>query len=157
MKDDKTQRFGDRVKERRIAARLSQEYVAELMGYKTRSSIQKIESGKADIPLAKVGTLAQALRTTPAYLLGQTDDPRDYGAQQDAFIDAPLPLSEEGKVDRMRLNEDYYRLRLADPNVFKLISDLSDMTLAHQDLIYKTAAELADMDRKLGIFIDSAD
>lgn len=148
MEKIEKKRFGDRVKDRRMAAHLSQEYVAEVMGYKTRSSIQKIEAGKADIPRAKIIALAEVLKTTPAYLMGSTDDPRDFGTQQEAFIDEDLPLDDEGRVDRMRIQEDYYRLMLADPSIYKLILDLSDMSLYHRDIIYKTAADFAEMDRQ---------
>lgn len=147
MEKEEKSKFGDRVKDRRTAAHLSQEYVAEVMGYKTRSSIQKIEAGKSDIPRAKIITLAEVLKTSPAYLMGQTDDPRDFGTQQEAFIDAPLPLDDQGRVDRMRIQEDYYRLMLADPNIYKLILDLSDMSLSHRETLYKLAADFAAMDR----------
>lgn len=40
------------------------------MGYKSRSSIQKIEKGKTDMPQSKVKSFAEALRTTPEYLMG---------------------------------------------------------------------------------------
>ena len=67
--------FGKRVKARREELNMSQETLSSLMGYKTRSSIQKIEAGKSDIPQAKIKQLAQALNTTVAYLLNWTDDP----------------------------------------------------------------------------------
>lgn len=40
------------------------------MGYKDKSSISKIENGKADIPQSKVIAFARALNTTTAYLMG---------------------------------------------------------------------------------------
>ena len=40
------------------------------MGYKDKSSISKIENGKADIPQSKVTAFARALNTTTAYLMG---------------------------------------------------------------------------------------
>ena len=65
--------FGTKVKSRREELNLSQDFVAEKMGYKGRSSIQKIESGKQDIPQSKIFKLAEVLKTTPAYLMGWTD------------------------------------------------------------------------------------
>lgn len=44
------------------------------MGYKDKSSISKIENGKADIPTSKVVAFARALETTTAYLLGADSD-----------------------------------------------------------------------------------
>lgn len=64
----------DRIRNRRIELGLSQDQLAHRMGYHSRSSINKIESGKNQIPLPKVKELAKALDTTPAYLLGITPD-----------------------------------------------------------------------------------
>ena len=44
----------DRIKARRIELGLTVEQLAALMGYKDKSSISKIENGKADIPQSKV-------------------------------------------------------------------------------------------------------
>lgn len=48
--------------------------LAKRMGYKDRSSISKIESGKADIPQSKVKAFAEVLGTTVSWLLG-IDEP----------------------------------------------------------------------------------
>lgn len=60
----------DRIRERRIELGLSQDQLAAKMGYKSRSSINKIESGQTDIARNKLVKLAEALLTTPAYLMG---------------------------------------------------------------------------------------
>ena len=60
----------DRIKARRIELGLTVEQLAALMGYKDKSSISKIENGKADIPQSKVAAFARALKTTTAYLVG---------------------------------------------------------------------------------------
>ena len=59
-----------RIRERRIELGLSQDQLAAKMGYKSRSSINKIESGQTDIARNKLVKLAEALLTTPAYLMG---------------------------------------------------------------------------------------
>lgn len=56
---------GRRVRDRRIELGLTQEELAEAMGYKDKSSIYYIESGRNDIPIQKVYALARALRTNP--------------------------------------------------------------------------------------------
>lgn len=60
----------ERIKQRRIELGLTVEELANKMGYKDKSSISKIENGKADIPTSKVVAFARALETTTAYLLG---------------------------------------------------------------------------------------
>lgn len=53
---------------------MSQEDLAKLLGYKSRSSINKIEMSKNDITQSKIAAFARALHTTPAYLLGWEED-----------------------------------------------------------------------------------
>lgn len=60
----------DRIRSRRLELGLTVEELAQKMGYKDKSSISKIENGKADIPQSKVAAFARALNTTTAYLIG---------------------------------------------------------------------------------------
>ena len=59
-----------RLRLRREELGLSQEELAQRMGYRSKSSITKLEKGINDIPQSKVEELAAALQPTPAYLLG---------------------------------------------------------------------------------------
>lgn len=61
--------IGDRIREKRIEAGLSQEELAHKVGYKSRSSIQKIEAAR-NLPLPKVEKMAVALDCAPTYLMG---------------------------------------------------------------------------------------
>ena len=60
----------ERIRARRIELGLTVEELTKKMGYKDKSSISKIENGKADIPQSKVIAFARALNTTTAYLMG---------------------------------------------------------------------------------------
>lgn len=53
---------------------MSQDDLAHAMGYKDRSMITKIESGKVDISQKKIISFAQVLGTTPGYLMGWTSE-----------------------------------------------------------------------------------
>lgn len=53
---------------------LSQQELAEKVGFKTASAINKIELGLRDINQNKIFVFAKALRTTPNYLVGWNDD-----------------------------------------------------------------------------------
>ena len=68
----------DRIRERRIQLGLSQEDLAIKMGYKSRSTINKIESGAVDIARNKIEKFAEVLNTTPAYLMDWNDAPKEY-------------------------------------------------------------------------------
>lgn len=59
----------DRIRSLRIERNLSQDELAKLTGYTSRSSVNKIESGLIDISIGKLILFAKALNTTPGYLL----------------------------------------------------------------------------------------
>lgn len=54
---------------------MSQDDLAHAMGYKDRSMITKIESGRVDISQKKILAFARVLNTTPGYLMGWTEKP----------------------------------------------------------------------------------
>lgn len=66
-----------KIKEKREELNMSQDELAAKMGYKSRSSIAKIESGQNDILQSKIKAFAEALHTTPAHLMGweESDKP----------------------------------------------------------------------------------
>ena len=67
---------GERIKERRIALNMTQDELAQKTGYKSRSSINKLESART-LPSKKIMKMAEALECRPGYLMGWTDDPAD--------------------------------------------------------------------------------
>ena len=52
----------------------TQEELATKMGYKSKSTINKIELGINDIPQSKIVKFAEVLGTTPAHLMGWNDE-----------------------------------------------------------------------------------
>ena len=66
---------------------MSQTELAELLGYSDRSAIAKIEKGINDITQSKIEAFAEALHTTPAYLMGWTSDWYDYETDEDNRFD----------------------------------------------------------------------
>lgn len=67
--------IGDRIKARREALGMTQEELADRLGYRGKSSVSKLESGQGDPGQSKVLAFARALKTTPAYLMGWVDNP----------------------------------------------------------------------------------
>ena len=61
--------IGNRIKTRRTELGYTQEDLAKKMGYKNRSTVNKIEKSD-NLPLRKVGELAKILQVTPSYLMG---------------------------------------------------------------------------------------
>ncbi len=66
----------DNIRRLRKLLGMSQEELAALTGYTSRSSIAKIENGEVDLSQSKIEAFAKALHTTPQKLMGYegTDD-----------------------------------------------------------------------------------
>lgn len=64
---------GIRIAHLRKALGLTQDELSRIVGYTSRSSINKIEKGLVDIPQSKLIEIADALQTTPTYLMGWDD------------------------------------------------------------------------------------
>lgn len=62
------QEFGEKVKKYRTAKGMSQDELAQKAGYTSRSSISKIEHGKADVPRSQIIMIANALGIDPIAL-----------------------------------------------------------------------------------------
>lgn len=74
----------ERIKERRIELGLSQEELARKLGYKHRTSVNKIEMGKQQLTTKQVKAIADALQTTPAYLVGWEEEEENYYIEEEA-------------------------------------------------------------------------
>ena len=74
MTGEKFMNLYEKIKMLRKQKKISQEKLAILTGYSDRSSITKVEQGKVNISETKITLFANALGTTPAYLLGWEDE-----------------------------------------------------------------------------------
>lgn len=66
---------GTNIKKRRFELRMSQQELADAMGYKTRSTIAKIESGENDVSQKKLQKFAEVLDTTVEALISGNEAP----------------------------------------------------------------------------------
>lgn len=85
--------IGERIKKKREELKLSQEQLAEIMGYKSKTSIHKAEQGITDLPQSKIIEFARALKTTPAYLMGWEENSEKANAvllDKSQFISVPV-------------------------------------------------------------------
>lgn len=67
-------KIGENIRRYREKCGLSQEELATRMGYKSKSTINKIELGINDIPQSKIEKFAEVLGTTPSVLMGWVDE-----------------------------------------------------------------------------------
>lgn len=65
---------GDNILKKRRELGMTQEELAKRMGYKSKSTINKIEMGINDIPQGKIVKFAEIFGTTPAALMGWDDE-----------------------------------------------------------------------------------
>lgn len=68
---------GHRIKAQREALGISQDELARKLGYQSRSSINKIESGERDLPQSKIKAIADALGVSPSVIMGWDEEPVD--------------------------------------------------------------------------------
>ena len=92
--------FGDKIKLRREELNMSQDTLAKMVGYKSRSSINKIELGLADITQSRIMDIASALGTTPAYLMGWEDSSADVSFKKKEFIKRVENMTDD-ELDRL--------------------------------------------------------
>ena len=62
--------IGSRIRARREELNMSQDELGKRLGYKSRSSINKIELDQRNLTQSKIKAIADALDTTPAYIMG---------------------------------------------------------------------------------------
>lgn len=122
--------IGDRIKKRRIEIGLSVDQVAEKIG-KNRATVYRYESSEIEkFPIDILTPLADALRTTPAFLMGWEDTPED----------SKLPPESGSKPDDGNLiqiaarNGTYIERRLTDQQLAALTAILDQMPDATDDL-----------------------
>lgn len=72
--------FGEIIYNLRTQKQMSQSELAHAIGYKSRSSVAKIESGERGAPYSMVVALAEALETSPSVLLDWKDQDSCEGA-----------------------------------------------------------------------------
>ena len=83
--------IGSRIREKRLELGLTVDELAVRLG-KNRATVYRYESNDIEnFPISVIGPLAEALHTTPAYLMGWSDDPFSYREE-------PAPDSEGGTV-----------------------------------------------------------
>lgn len=68
------EQMGQRIKRLREELKMSQSTLAELVGYKDKTAIAKVEAGKVDLPQSKISSFAKALKTNTSYLFGDIDN-----------------------------------------------------------------------------------
>lgn len=67
--------IGDRIRERRIELGMTQDELAKKLGYKTRSTITRIEKNDNDVNQSTLVKIAEALDVPPEYFIAPIEHP----------------------------------------------------------------------------------
>ena len=106
--------IGSIIRSRRIELDMTQEELANKLGYKSKSTINKIELGINDIPQSKIVQFANALDTTPSVLMGWVEVTPETQKNNDTMADI---------IVRMRTDVDFL-------SVVELLNNLDSDQLA---------------------------
>lgn len=101
--------IGEKILLRRKELGMRQEDLARLMGYKSKSTINKIELGINDIPQSKIVKFAEVLATTPGYLMGWEDEEVRFSHSMEAYSIARAALTEPTLTEAEQLLLDLFR------------------------------------------------
>lgn len=127
IKNKELEIIGRRVREARIAKGLTQDEVAEKMGYTSRTTINKIEMGINGVPNSKLSLLAEILNVDISYLL-VGDNKKE---------SALLTLtSKDGKVKTMQITDKQYDIMLRALNIFEIEKDADEKVASLLSEIY---------------------
>lgn len=84
--------IGSRIRKRREELGLSQDELGKRLGYKSRSSINKIELDQRNLTQSKIKAIADALETTPAYIMGWNEPDQKLNEENLKFFDNLFPI-----------------------------------------------------------------
>lgn len=70
--------IGEKIRNRRTELEMTQQELAERMGYKHKSSINKIELGMTEVTIDQAEIFADVLDVPVSYLMGWTEEQNDY-------------------------------------------------------------------------------
>ena len=115
--------IGAIIRRRRIELGLSQEELAERCGFKSKSSINKMESGVQGLPQSKIIAVAKALETTPGYILGW--EGVEENQQQEYYTDEVTAQISEDMATNPNLKMLYDVQRDMDPEDLQAMYSLA--------------------------------
>lgn len=114
--------LGENIKQARMKAQISQDELAKRLGYKSRSTIAKIESGENDLTQKKVAAFAKALNVSIDFLMdGNRNENNSQGVRIPVLgrIVAGIPLEAIEEIEdyeeiprKMAVSGEFFALRI---------------------------------------------
>lgn len=114
--------LGENIKQARMKSQISQDELAKRLGYKSRSTIAKIESGENDLTQKKVAAFAKALNVSIDFLMdGNGNENNSQGVRIPVLgrIVAGIPLEAIEEIEdyeeiprKMSASGEFFALRI---------------------------------------------
>lgn len=105
--------IGDRIRERRKALGLTQLELAKRLGLTSKAAISTVENNKEDMTTERIRKYAEALDTTPQYLMGWISRP-DRPAKREHPLVLDITPMIDSMTDAMVENVPYYEDETAE-------------------------------------------
>ena len=105
----------ENIRKRRLELNMSQQNLAESVGYKGKSMISQIEKGKVDLQRTMIIKFAEALKCSPAYLMGWTEKNEPH-----LLLDSIAKENNPSEFDEM-LVKSYVELKTDNEDERKLL------------------------------------
>lgn len=93
---------------------MSQDELARRLGYRSRSSVNKIEKDASGLPQKKIYDIAKALSTTPSYIMGWEEDIKENPVEMAEFHVKILT-----DLELMKSIEEYYQLSVENQRMIR--------------------------------------
>lgn len=118
--------IGRRIFDRRKELDMTQEQLAKKLGYKSKSSIARIESGEREFSQKKLVPFARALDVSPAWLLGLIDYETEKKNREAA---------ENAQILRMEARKKKVEKTANDPEIKAFAEDIAKLTDAERSAL----------------------
>ena len=109
--------IGENIRKRRIELGMTQEELANRVGYSSKTTINKIEQGVNDVPQNKIVKFADCLNTSPSVLMGWVDD--QTSKKNDVLTNIVMQLRKDEEL--LEMVEKLSRLNLEKRQALKPI------------------------------------
>lgn len=115
--------------------KLSQDELAKMTGYTSRSSIAKIEKGEVDLTRSKIIAFAEALGTTPADLMG-------WKIEKKTLLLNPFENEGNQSVAIQNVNDGIAIIHKKESYEAQVLDEMKKLTLRGKSKLLETAREM---------------
>lgn len=129
--------IGERIKKRREELNMTQAELARILGYKSRTSVYKMELGERGLPQKKIKQIAEALHTTPEYIMGWEEKPKE--KEQTSLT------GKEEIHERVFKAKEVFRIELDKSKIYEaILKAMSELDEDDQDKVLNYANTLKE-------------